>query len=194
MTIPTGDVVRIAPNKLAFNTPQALNDIYTDRKANMVKTGWTHTGESINPGTTTHATSDRQLHAAKRRLLNNAFSDRAMSHLDGYIVARIRDWCAYLGQTDDSNGDEKVASWGKDRDMAHWSTFLTVDVLGELCFGASFGAMKEGGSYVMDLLLSSARFQQSVSILSIAIGILNPKLTLISRCAFSHLARCSSHS
>jgi cytochrome P450 len=128
----------------------------------LIKTGWTHAGEMINPGITTHIVSDRQLHAARRRLLNNAFSDRAMSSLDKYIVERIRDWCAYLGQTDDSNTDEKSA-WSKDRDMGHWSTFLTIDVLGELCFGSSFGAMKDGGCYIMELLLASARFQQMVS-------------------------------
>lgn len=127
----------------------------------MIKTGWTHTGESINPSLTTQVVSDRQLHAARRRLLNNAFSERAMNNLDKYIVDRIRDWCSYLGQSDDKDTDEK-ASWGKPRDMAQWTTHLTIDVLGELCFGASFNAMKKGGSYVMELLLSSARFQQAV--------------------------------
>ncbi|KAJ9602559.1 hypothetical protein H2200_013102 [Cladophialophora chaetospira] len=159
-----GDVVRFGADKLSFRTAQALNDIYTDRRANVIKTGWTHTGESINPGITTHVTSDRQLHAARRRLLNNAFSERAMNSLDPYIVGRIRDWCAYLGQSTDDGTDEKT-SWSKERDMGHWSTFLTIDVLGELCFGASFGAMKQGGCYIMDLLLSSARFQQAVSFL-----------------------------
>jgi cytochrome P450 len=131
----------------------------------MVKTGWTHAGLSINPGFTTHSLANRELHAARRRLLNNAFSDRAMSSLDTYIVARIRDWCAYLGQPANGNHDEKAGSWGKPRDMGVWSTLLTIDVLGELCFGNNFGAMKEGGCYIMDLLLSSARFQQCVAFL-----------------------------
>ncbi|ETI28866.1 hypothetical protein G647_01318 [Cladophialophora carrionii CBS 160.54] len=157
-----GDIVRFGPDKLSFRTAQAVNDIYTDRRANMVKTGWTHAGEMINPGITTHVVSDRQLHAAKRKLLNNAFSDRAMSNLDKYIVERIRDWCAYLAQTDGSNTEEKSA-WSKDRDMGHWSTLLTIDVLGELCFGASFDAMKTGGCYIMELLISSSRFLQAVS-------------------------------
>ncbi|EXJ64918.1 hypothetical protein A1O7_01257 [Cladophialophora yegresii CBS 114405] len=157
-----GDIVRFGPDKLSFRTARAVNDIYTDRRANMIKTGWTHTGEMINPGITTHILSDRQLHAAKRRLLNNAFSDRAMGNLDKYILERIREWCAYLAQPDDSD-PEKKSSWSKDRDMAHWSTFLTIDVLGELCFGASFNAMKTEGCYIMELLISSARFQQAVS-------------------------------
>ena len=130
----------------------------------MIKTGWTHAGAAINPSLNTHNLVDRELHAARRRLLNSAFSDRAMGGLDKYIVAQIRQWCAYLGQADENVPvtDEKP-TWGKARDMAQWSTNLTVDVLGELCFGSSFDAMKQGGSYILDLLLASSRFQQAVS-------------------------------
>src|SRR3954447_16242868 len=32
-----GDIVRFAPNSLAFRTPGAIQDIYTDRKANVIK-------------------------------------------------------------------------------------------------------------------------------------------------------------
>jgi cytochrome P450 len=160
--IPIGEVVRFGPDKLSFRSAQALNDIYTDRRANMIKTGWTRSGEAINPSITTHVTPDRQLHAARRKLLNNAFSERAMNSLDRYIVEQIRDWCAHLGQTASGTNGEK-SSWSEPRDMGHWSTLLTIDVLGELCFGASFGAIRTGGCYIMDLLLASARFQQMVS-------------------------------
>lgn len=129
----------------------------------MVKTGWTHAGEMINPGITTHTTSNRELHAARRKLLNNAFSDRAMNSLDKFILERIREWCSRLAQTDDENNTDEKSSWSKGRDMGHWSTLLTVDVLGELCFGSSFGAMKDGTCYIMNLLLTSAAFQQAVS-------------------------------
>ncbi|EXJ75692.1 uncharacterized protein A1O5_00199 [Cladophialophora psammophila CBS 110553] len=162
-----GDIVRIAPEKLSFRTAQALYDIYTDRKANMVKTGWTHTGEMINPGITTHVLSDRQLHAARRKLLNNAFSERAMNTLDKYMLERIRDWCAHLAQGTENREKSAGTAWGKERDMGLWSTLLTVDVLGELCFGASFGAMKAGSCYIINLLLASARFQQQVAFVPI---------------------------
>ncbi|KAH0836078.1 hypothetical protein AYO21_02719 [Fonsecaea monophora] len=168
-----GDIVRFGPDKLSFRTAQALYDIYTDRKANVIKTGWTHVGETINPGLTTHVISDRQLHAARRKLLNNAFSDRAMNSLDKYMLEQIRKWCAYLGQASDSNSDDEgkrekpAAAWCKERDMGQWSTLLTLDVLGELCFGASFNAMKSGASYITELLLSSSRFQQQVAFIPI---------------------------
>jgi cytochrome P450 len=144
-----GDVVRIGPNKLSFRTAQAIHDIYTDRKANLIKTGWTHIGEKTNPTYTTHSVSDRNLHAGRRRLLNNAFSDRALNDLHKYIDTEIRRWCHYLDQ-------------GVERDVSVWSTLLAVDVLGELCFGKSFDAMKNGGTYLMGLLMETSKFSQRV--------------------------------
>lgn len=140
-----------------------MHDIYTDRKANMVKTGWTYVGLTINPNVTTHVLSDRKLHAARRRLLNNAFSEGAMKNLEKYVVACIRDWCTLISEPQTADADKKAA-WGKERDMGIWSSLLTVDVLGELCFGSRFGAMKEGYSYIMDLLITSSAFQQMVSL------------------------------
>ena len=155
-----GDIVRFSPNKLSFRTAGALHDIYTDRRANVIKTGWTSAGLRVNPGITTHVLSDRTLHAARRRLLNQAFSESAMKGLEGYVVERIREWCGYLGEP---KAQDEKEGWSKERDMGLWSTLLTVDVLGELSFGSSFGAMKDGYSFIMELLLSSARFQTMVS-------------------------------
>lgn len=155
-----GDVVRFGPDKLSFRTAGAIRDIYADRNANMIKTGWTYTGLKINASVTTQFLSDRKLHAARRRLLNNAFSESAMKSLEKYVVETIRDWCDHLVEGSEVNGK---SGWGNERDMGTWSTLLTIDVLGELCFGARFGAMQTGYSYIMELLLSSARLTSLVS-------------------------------
>src|SRR5882757_10222316 len=101
----------------------------------MIKTGWTAAGLRINPGITTQVLSDRTLHAARRKLLNNAFAEGTMKNLEVYVLERIRIWCDYLsvGPTEPQQHiDEKASGWGKERDMGHWSALLTVDVLGEL--------------------------------------------------------------
>jgi cytochrome P450 len=98
-------------------------------------------------------------------LLNNAFAEGALKNLEKYVLANIRDWCNYLGESKDS--DEKESGWGKERDLGLWATLLTFDVLGDLCFGSSFGAMKNGFTYIQELIMSSSSFQQSVSVRSI---------------------------
>ncbi|KIV78195.1 hypothetical protein PV11_09935 [Exophiala sideris] len=159
-----GDVVRFSPDKLSFRTVGALQDIYTDRRANVIKTGWTATGLRINPGITTHSLSDRELHAKRRRLLNNAFSDSALRNLEPYLLEAVREWCDHLSEPRDDDGS---SGWSEERDMSTWSTLFIVDVFGDLCFGAKFGAMKKGSSYILELLMSSVRFQQCLSFLPI---------------------------
>ncbi len=127
----------------------------------MVKTGWTYVGLRVNPSITTHVLSDRQMHAARRKLLNNAFSEGALKNLEKYVLESIRAWCNYLGEPKENN-DEKAAGWSRERNLGIWSTLLTIDVLGELSFGQSFGAMKQGHSYIPQFLMSSAKFQQMV--------------------------------
>ncbi|EXJ79115.1 hypothetical protein A1O3_08616 [Capronia epimyces CBS 606.96] len=171
--MPKGDIVRVSPDKLSFRTSGAIHDIYTDRQANMVKTGWTEASIRSNPFVNTHIMPDRHLHAARRRLLSNAFSEGAMKNLENYVVDRIRDWCNYIAEAPEQNqtkidGEkDELSGWSKARDMGIWSTLLTVDVLGELCFGSSFDAMKNGHTFVMDLLLSSSKLNNIIAFLPI---------------------------
>ena len=138
-----------------------MHDIYTDRKANIIKTGWTETSSIISPHLTTQIMSDRNLHHARRKLLNQAFSERALKSMEKYVLQTIRTWCEYLQElpakeTAANGGEKATGGWSRERDMATWATLLTLDTLGELCFGASFGAMKQGYSYISELLLGSA--------------------------------------
>lgn len=164
----TGDIVRFGPDSLSFRTPGAVHDIYTDRKANVIKTGWTETSCVLSPSLTTQIMSDRVLHAARRKLLNQAFSASALKSMEQYVLQTVRTWCEYLqeppsGETANSDGDKATEGWSKERDMAVGATLLTLDVLGELSFGASFGAIKQGHSYISGLLMGGSTMIAIVS-------------------------------
>ncbi|KAJ9617830.1 hypothetical protein H2204_013413 [Knufia peltigerae] len=140
-------------------------DAMANRRANVIKTGWTDASMRVNVGVTTHVVADRQLHAARRKLLNHAFSEGALKNLEKFVLANIREWCGYMAEPKE-NG-EKDLQWGKERDMAQWSTNLAFDVLGDLCFGKSFNAMKQGSSYIQKLIMSSSVFQMTIAYLPI---------------------------
>ena len=55
--------------------------------------------------------------------------------------------------------------WSKPRDMSDWANNLTIDILGELCFGKTFGALEAGGHMVAELLISSTRIYQCLAFL-----------------------------
>jgi cytochrome P450 len=137
-----GDVVRISPNSLSFRTREAWDNIYSDRQANMIKTGWTDAAVLSDPPNTL-VFSDRKLHAARRKILNHGFSDNAIKSMEDAVVEKIRKWCEIIAQP---KLEEKQDDWSQERDMAAWSSYLTTDILGELCFADDFGSLKNGGS------------------------------------------------
>lgn len=65
------------------------------------------------------------MHARKRRILNAAFSDKALRAAEPFIVQHTERWCDILL---DFVGRE----WSPPRDMAEWSDYLVLDLLGKL--------------------------------------------------------------
>jgi cytochrome P450 len=69
-----------------MNTPSAYKTIFGP-KGNVVKTEsyyrtWPHNSEITN----TWNVTDVEAHARKRRVLNNAFSDRALRGMEPFLV------------------------------------------------------------------------------------------------------------
>ncbi len=162
-----GDVVRVAPDTLSCRSAKAVHDIY-DRKANVIKTGWTDASLAVNPYYNTHTLNDTQIHAKRRRLLANAFSESALRGLEYFVIERVNAFCGIMGTPKDTSRDTTTSekdSWSKPRDMSDWANNLTIDILGELCFGKTFGALEAGGHMVAELRLSSTRMYQSLAFL-----------------------------
>lgn len=150
-----GPIVRYAPDCLSFASVEAVYDIY-DKKANVIKTGFTETSSRTQYEPTMQTMSDRVGHAQRRRIMANAFSESAIRNLEPLIIDTVNNWLRAIGDLRDTHTDTK--GWTKPINMSTWSTNLTMDVLGELCFGQSFDAIKNGHYWMADVLLSSARF------------------------------------
>lgn len=156
--MPTGEVVRYAPNRISFNTVDAIRDIYIDRKANMIKTGFPEAYIRIIGSSNTQTSLDEREHAAKRRLLSHVFSEAALRSAEEYMLPTIRYFTEKM-----SPGEDDEDKWSKPREMDNSFTLMTLDVLGELCFGESFGALKAGKSLIISMLLNSSTLMQTVS-------------------------------
>ncbi|KAL8981373.1 MAG: hypothetical protein Q9205_003823 [Flavoplaca limonia] len=76
-------------------------------------------------------------HARKRRILNAAFSDKALRMSEPYVIQHVDRWCQLLAE---GAGHD----WSQPREMAEWSDYLVFDILGDLCYAKSF-EMKEPG-------------------------------------------------
>lgn len=67
---------------------------------------------------------DKAKHARKRRILNAAFSDKALKNAESYIIQHADRWCELL-----LSGAEHA--WSSPRNLAEWIDYLVFDILGE---------------------------------------------------------------
>ncbi|KAE9971630.1 hypothetical protein Vi05172_g9370 [Venturia inaequalis] len=173
-----GDIVRWAPNGLSFRTTEALHDIYTDQDANLVKTGWTDANIGLNNGKfNIISCSDRKIHAGRRYILAQALTDNNLRKVEPLVLQCVRSLCDVVGSVPRQLEDrDQKEYWGGPLDMGHWSSMMTIDVLGELCFGKSFGALDRGSAHLKTLLMGAAKLTQKIAFLPIR-HLLYPILT-----------------
>lgn len=138
-----GSTFRYRPDAVLFNTPTAFRHIYgpkgNTRKSDYYKV-WPKNVDAIN----TWSSTDVPTHARKRRVLNFAFSEKALRAAEPFIHTNTDRWLDLLGEQVAKTQDA-TTKWSASINMAEWLNFLVFDILGDLCFGRNFN-MKEPGS------------------------------------------------
>ncbi|KAI0181033.1 putative cytochrome P450 [Hypoxylon sp. FL1284] len=128
-----GPAVRIAPNELAFSSPQAWRDIYGYKAGQEEFIKYPNFYKVFSHVPTSILNADTTEHARLRRQLAAGFGDRAMreqepimgSYVD-LLIARLRDATRRRGR----------------QDLRDWYNRTTFDVIGGLTFGAGgFGCL-----------------------------------------------------
>lgn len=142
-----GPVVRLAPNELAFSSPEAWKDIYGHKTGSAL--GSEEMGKAKffyrNPGIPPSIISeDRENHAVLRRLMSHGFSERSMREQEGIIggyvdllVCRLREHCVDVDAKDEETGGMRRQRL----DMTSWYNWTTFDIIGDLAFGEPFGCL-----------------------------------------------------
>ncbi|KAK7751071.1 hypothetical protein SLS62_007057 [Diatrype stigma] len=132
-----GEVVRVAPNELAFSNSAAWKDIMGHRAHGADEfEKWDGFYRPVEGTPADIVSAGREEHAALRRTLAHGFSDRSMRDqqplIKGYVdllIRRLRE-----------NSDAGPAP--KSLDLAAWYNYTTFDVIGDLAFGESFGCLE----------------------------------------------------
>ena len=124
-----GPVVRIGPNDLSFNAPEAIADIY--------KQGWPkgdfYAGFT-QPEPGIFARRDEKLHSERKRMFATSFSTPSVRSMESIIDSRY----AILRRQLDG-----FAQSGETFDLRKYITYCIVDMLGELAFGQAFDNQKK---------------------------------------------------
>ena len=159
-----GPIVRYGPNSISFNSSAALPVIY-GYKANVQKAKWYSAIPSKKGAWSTHSVIDRAMHARKRRVLAQAFSDSAFKGLQRYIFSTVDTFCDVIGDVHTDAARDHPVSRRTDRkdfstpkDMGKYTTYMTYDALGQLCWGESLSTLERADNrYVLELIPTTAR-------------------------------------
>ena len=160
-----GTIVRFGPKHLSFNSAEALQTIY-GFKANQRKADFYHAFPVMPGAYSTHSAVDKALHARKRRVLSQAFSENAMNSLEKYILGVVRSLCDNIGAAPQNSSPGSISAekpqasrWSAPRNIAEWANYMSYDVLGELCYGQSFNTIERPDNrFAMQLVAISSRF------------------------------------
>ncbi|KAJ8058514.1 hypothetical protein OCU04_012698 [Sclerotinia nivalis] len=134
-----GDVVRIAPHILEYNTSEAFEDIYGFVKGHHKKNFEKDlTERGIAPSEPIHiATASGEHHRRLRRVQTHAFSDKALTAQEPIIQQYARQFISGLIKFSSLTSDNSI-------NIGQWYNFATFDLIGDLAFGESFNCVETG--------------------------------------------------
>lgn len=81
---------------------------------------------------------DKAIHARKRRVLNSAFSEKAIRSAETFVVQHVDRWNELLIKGNDGK------KWTKPQNMSNLADYLVFDIMGDLAFGKSFEVKEPG--------------------------------------------------
>ncbi|KAI6084063.1 cytochrome P450 [Hypoxylon rubiginosum] len=143
-----GPVVRIAPNELAFFTPQAFTDIYSPHQKNLetfVKTNFQNRGKDLG-GIIWE--EDPVRHRQVARKLSPAFSSCSVRNMEP-LVHKYMDY--FIAKMKELGSDGIF--------LVQWTNWLAMDLSADLAWNAKMNQMRDmKDSIHLDTLLSFNKF------------------------------------
>ncbi|KAF7890041.1 uncharacterized protein EAF02_002456 [Botrytis sinoallii] len=134
-----GEVVRLAPNEISFTKEEAWNDIYVHRPGHADPTKdpvWYKAPDEMPQNIVTSLDTERR--ARFRKALSTSFTETSlrnqiplMESFADLLIDRLDD--LLMSSTSQENGTII--------DVFQWVSWFTVDVVGELALGESFGCL-----------------------------------------------------
>lgn len=183
-----GTIVRWAPNAVSINDSTALKEIYGHGPSSRLvrKSDFYKAFPAVKGVHNTHNAIDTKVHARKRRVLAQAFSEAALRGLEGLVLGTVQTFFEEVERkmsVADAGGVEEGVLTGsageRGLDMGEMFSWLTFDVMGELCFGKAFGMLRDRSQrFVTGLIEKAAHMHYIVRTKTPQAIILLPWLTL----------------
>jgi cytochrome P450 len=153
-----GKIVRYGPNRVSINSATALKTIYNP-KANCRKSSHFAVFPRFFHSWSTQTIIDTETynHSQKRRVISQALHGEALNGFEGSINSNLDKLCATLINGDGSN-------WSPAFNMSEIMSYLSFDIMGDVCFGRSFGMIEHPENrYIIQVVSDGAQCLNTVS-------------------------------
>ncbi|CAI0643456.1 unnamed protein product [Colletotrichum noveboracense] len=129
-----GDIVRVAPNELAFNNVSAWKDIMGHRTSGAPEfEKYQMFYRPVPTIPSTIVSSGGKEHALLRRSISHGFSERSLRDQQPLIMQYVNLFIQRLHEN---------CAKGEPIDLMAWYNFTTFDIIGDLAFGEPFGCLE----------------------------------------------------
>ncbi|KAI0116555.1 cytochrome P450 [Nemania sp. FL0031] len=146
-----GPVIRIAPNRILFNTAIAFRAIY--QNDDRITKASVYELITRNGVYSVFNTLDRELHRAKRKIVAQPFSDRAMRSFTPELLPHI-DICL----------EQLLNSAGSPVNMTQQMSHLAIDVVGKLALGYDLNTQTSEENRFFSRALTIGFFVSNISL------------------------------
>ncbi|ETI26004.1 hypothetical protein G647_02781 [Cladophialophora carrionii CBS 160.54] len=138
-----GRIIRIGPNTLLFNDPEAIKDIYM---THFNKSDFYKVGQGVSRGVAVpniFSTTDRLYHAKLRRSVANAFALSTLVNYEPYVTDTVATFLAQLNARFAGRpGEDGIC------DMSEWTKYFALDVVSALTMGKGYGLLEAGYDHI----------------------------------------------
>lgn len=131
-----GETVRVAPDELSFVNPSAWKDIYGVGRTNIFKKDM-KVYPRMSQRVDSILTADNANHPRHRKLLNSAFSEKALREQEPLFQRYVAQMVQKLLICAKGPSEKPVV------DMVKWYNWITFDIVGHLSFGEPFGCLED---------------------------------------------------
>ncbi|KAF7933513.1 uncharacterized protein EAE98_003222 [Botrytis deweyae] len=152
-----GDIVRVTPEALSFDTAQSWrvsrihSDIYGLRDGRR-EVGRDEKWHLDHAGKSNIIVVNATDHSRMRRTLAHAFSDVALREQESLMTTYFEQLIEKLQEKIDGSAASYI-------DLRDWYNFFTFDIIGDLCLGEAFGTSKSGSyHYWIEQILVGLKF------------------------------------
>ncbi|KAL9610244.1 MAG: hypothetical protein Q9167_005040 [Letrouitia subvulpina] len=131
-----GPIVRTAPNELSFNQPEALERIYGERGTSCpaFRKNYDTFNETRNQISKSVFIAGDSDHARMRKVINQAFSERALRDQEPRIQSHVQTLMKRL----DAERQQKGVV-----DLNEWYNFAAFDIIADAAFGEPFSTLED---------------------------------------------------